>query len=90
MIPFHRTSMTKREQAIATQVWREIRELQIFTVDAIATRINLAVQDVQGYIFWLCQNRYLKYGHDQIELIKNTGELAPIALKTGFLDPNVA
>jgi Mn-dependent DtxR family transcriptional regulator len=86
--PFSKTSMNKSEQSLAAKIWQAIRELKVFTLDAIASQLNLASQEVQGYIFWLRRVGYIAFTANGFELIKNTGNQAPIALKTGFFDPN--
>jgi len=87
---FKRTTFNKAEQSLAERIWQAIREAQIFNLEALAIQVGLAAQDIQGYVFWLSRVGYLKYSLDGFELIKNTGDRAPVALKTGFCDPNVA
>jgi len=82
--------MTKSEQTLAAKIWQAVRESKVFTLDAIASQLNLASEEVQGYIFWLRRVGYIKFTANGFELIQNTGNKAPIALKTGFYDPNVA
>ena len=89
-VPFSRSSMTKSEQTLATQIWQAVREAKVFTLDAIATQLNLTSQEVQGYIFWLRRVGYIAFTANGFELIQDTGNKAPIATKQGFLDPNVA
>lgn len=89
-LPFSKTAMSKAEQSLVSQIWQAIRELQVFTVDAIADRLNLTSQEVQGYVFWLRRVGYIGFVANGFELIKNTGSKAPIGLKTGFYDPNIA
>lgn len=87
---FKRTTFSKAEQSTASKIWQAIRKMQCFTLETIASQLNLAAQDIQGYVFWLSRVGYLKYSLDGFELIKDTGDRAPVALKTGFCDPNVA
>ncbi len=89
-VPFSKTSMSKSEQTLASRIWQAIRELRVFTLDAIAEQLNLTSQEVQGYVFWLRRNRYIDFSANGFEVIKDTGSKAPIALKSGFYDPNVA
>ena len=87
--PFSRSSMNKSEQSLASQIWTAIRELKVFTLDAIASQLKLAQEEVQGYIFWLRRVGYIAFTVNGFELVKNTGDRAPIATKQGFCDPNV-
>lgn len=87
---FKRTTFNRAEQSLAERIWQAIREVQTFTVEALAEQVELTAQDIQGYVFWLSRVGYLKYSLDGFELIKDTGDRAPVALKTGFCDPNVA
>jgi hypothetical protein len=89
-VPFSKTSMNKSEQSLAAKIWQAIRELRVFTLDAIASQLNLTSQEVQGYIFWLRRVGYIAFTVNGFELIQDTGNKAPIATKQGFLDPNVA
>ena len=82
--------MNKSEQSLAAKIWQAIREAKIFTVDAIASQLSLTSQEVQGYIFWLRRVGYIAFTANGFELVKNTGDRAPIATKQGFCDPNVA
>ena len=82
--------MNKAEQSLASQIWQAVRALRVFTLEAIATQLNLTSQEVQGYIFWLRRVGYIAFTANGFELVKNTGDRAPIATKQGFLDPNVA
>ena len=88
-VPFSKTSMNKSEQSLAAKIWQVIRELKVFTLDAIADRVQLTTQDIQGYVFWLRRSGYVSFTSNGFELVKNTGDRAPTALKTGFFDPNV-
>jgi Mn-dependent DtxR family transcriptional regulator len=89
--PFSKTSMNKSEQTLASRIWTAIRDLKVFTLDAIASRLNLLQEEVQGYVFWLRRSGYIAFApQGGFVLIKNTGDRAPIATKQGFLDPNVA
>lgn len=88
-VPFSRSSMTKAEQSRASQIWQAVREAKVFTLDAIADQVQLTTQDIQGYVFWLRRSGYVSFTANGFELVKNTGDRAPIALKTGFFDPNV-
>jgi Mn-dependent DtxR family transcriptional regulator len=89
-LPFSRTAMNKAEQSLASQIWQAIREVKTFTLDAIAAHLNLTVQEIQGYIFWLRRVGYITFTANGFELTKDTGNKAPIGLKTGFYDPNIA
>ena len=89
-VPFSRSSMNKSEQSLASQIWTAIRELKVFSLDAIASQLSLTSQEVQGYIFWLRRCGYIAFTSNGFELVKNTGDRAPIATKQGFCDPNVA
>lgn len=89
-LPFSRTAMNKAEQTLAAKIWQAVREAKTFTLDAIADQLNLANEEVQGYVFWLRRVGYIAFTSDGFELVKDTGNKAPIALKTGFFDPNVA
>ena len=88
--PFSKTSMNKSEQSLASQIWTAIRELKVFTLDAIAAYLNLLQEEVMGYVFWLRRCGYIAFTSNGFELVKNTGDRAPIATKQGFCDPNVA
>lgn len=88
-IPFSRSSMNKAEQSLASRIWQAVREAKVFTLDAIADQVQLTTQDIQGYVFWLRRSGYVSFTPNGFELVKNTGDRAPIALKTGFFDPNV-
>lgn len=87
--PFSRTAMNKAEQSAASRIWQAIRKVKVFTIDAIAEQAQLATQEVQGYIFWLRRCGYVDFTTNGFELIKDTGDSAPVGLKTGFYDPNV-
>jgi len=89
-LPFSKTVMNKSEQSLAAKIWQAIREVKVFTLDAIATQLNLTSQEVQGYIFWLRRVGYIAFTANGFELVQDTGNKAPIATKQGFLDPNVA
>ncbi len=89
-VPFSRSSMTKSEQTLAAKIWQAVREAKVFTLDAIADQVQLTTQDIQGYVFWLRRSGYVSFTPNGFELVKNTGDRAPIATKQGFLDPNVA
>jgi hypothetical protein len=82
--------MNKAEQSLASQIWQAIRKLKAFTLDAIAEQTALTKESVQGYVFWLRRAGYLVFNSKGFELIKDTGDRAPIATKSGFCDPNVA
>lgn len=89
-VPFSRSSMNKSEQSLASQIWTAIRELKVFTLDAIATHLNLLQEEIMGYVFWLRRSGYITFApQGGFVLIKNTGDRAPIATKQGFCDPNV-
>lgn len=87
-VPFSRTAMNKAEQTLAAQIWQAIRGLQVFSLEEIATQLNLTTQDIQGYVFWLRRCGYVAFAPNGFELVKNTGSFAPVGLKTGFYDPN--
>ncbi len=89
-VPFSRSSMTKSEQTLAAKIWQAVREAKVFTLDAIADQVQLTTQDIQGYVFWLRRSGYVSFTSNGFELVKNTGDRAPIATKQGFCDPNVA
>jgi biotin operon repressor len=88
-VPFSRSSMNKSEQSLAAKIWTAIRELRVFTLDAIASQLSLTSQEVQGYIFWLRRVGYIAFTANGFELVQDTGIKAPIATKSGFCDPNV-
>jgi hypothetical protein len=88
-LPFSKTVMNKSEQLLAAKIWQAIREAKTFTLDAIADQAQLATQDIQGYVFWLRRSGYVSFTSNGFELVRNTGDRAPIATKQGFCDPNV-
>jgi Mn-dependent DtxR family transcriptional regulator len=90
-VPFAKNSMNRAEQSLASKIWTAIRELKVFTLDAIASQLNLSQEEVMGYAFWLRRCGYITFApQGGFVLIKNTGDRAPIATKQGFCDPNVA
>ena len=78
-VPFSRSSMNKSEQSLAAKIWTAIRELRVFTLDAIASQLSLTSQEVQGYIFWLRRVGYIAFTANGFELVQDTGIKAPIA-----------
>jgi len=86
---FSGSCMSRSEQILADRIWKAIKQTQTFTVDAIAVRTQLALNEVQAYVFWLTRCKYVEYLGGNCRLLRDTGNLAPIATREGFLDPNL-